>query len=181
MVDNHLLISRVQSNSTFNANRTTVSMAAHSKEKEIDVKESAGINVFLCLLFSAMFCVALYSLGVDDSKAPPDFRYFKYVSLACLLPAIYFAQKIYTQKSTLTINSHGIWYKGTLITHWQQILQAEWQASEQTMGLHPKDFLFIQYYPSGKEDVHEIWLPISHTLSYNEHEIMETISAYMNK
>ena len=132
------------------------------------VKDSMGVNIFLGLVFLAMFISSFFNNDPDEK----GFQ-FKILYIA-IIPAILFIRKGLANRVCMVINKRGIYYFGELITTWENFIDARIDQDEVLLTIQDNFVLFVRYRQPGNK-VFRSKIPLRNTHNKAEEEIIEAI------
>jgi hypothetical protein len=132
------------------------------------VKESMGVNIFLGLVFLAMFISSFFN---ND----PDAKGFEFKILyIAIIPAVLFIRKGLINRVCMVINKKGIYHSGELITTWDDFIDARIDQDEVIMTIQDNFVLFVRYRQPGNK-IFRSKIPLRNTQNKAEEEIIEAI------
>ena len=140
------------------------------------VKESALIGFLFSFIFFAMFIGALVTINFNLNYPIDVLRFILY---GTLFPAIIFLIKAINKKVIIEINNTGIWYKGTLITSWDNYVNAYIFQEEIPGSLDENIRLSIEYYVPDKDINYISVLKMENSQNKSEEQIICAINNFL--
>ena len=142
------------------------------------MKESALIGYLFSILFFAMFIGALLTIKFDPNY---PFEGYRVIIYGTIFPAIVFLIKAIKTKAIIELNKTGIWYKGNLITSWDNFVNAYMFQEEIPGSLNENIRLAIEYYVPEKGMNYISKLNMENTQDKSEDQIMFAINDFLIK
>lgn len=142
-----------------------------------DVKDSRGCNLTIgCLMLAAFACILL----VDhfDLKHPSIYQLL-YLSV---VPAVYMIRRGVINKTIITINRHGFYYLGAMVTNWDNFIDAVIRQDEENktppFDLADRFVLVIRYGKIGQPGYFIRKFLLTAAMDKSEEEIMAAMKFY---
>lgn len=137
--------------------------------KPFVVRDSMGVNIFIGLVFLAMFISTFFN-NDPDAKGGFDFK-FLYLAI---IPAILFFKKGFTNRICIVINRKGIYHFGDLITTWDDFIDARVDQDQKVLSIQDNFVLYVRYRQPGNK-MFRSKIPLRNTQNKAEEEIIEAI------
>ena len=137
-------------------------------DKPFLVKDSMGVNIFLGLVFLAMFVSSFFNTD-------PDAKGFQFnILYIAIIPAILFIRKGLINRVCIVINKKGIYHFGELITTWEDFIDARIDQDEVVLTIQDNFVLFVRYRQPGNK-IFRSKIPLRNTQNKSEEEIIAAI------
>jgi hypothetical protein len=148
--------------------------AKFNAENDFLVKESAETNLIISIIFFIIFFIAVYS---------GDFGWEVYSAAIgiFLLRSAYYLNNARKKEAFIRINKTGFYYKGSLITAWNNFVEASIKQDEIPGSINDNFVLIIQYYSGYPLDLYVYKIPLTNTQDKADEEILEAIQFYYNE
>ncbi len=148
------------------------------KQDSFVVRECAWINFLLSFLFFAMFIGTLVTTNLNSNYKLEDYQY---IYLLTLIPSILLLINGIKKNKLIEINKVGIFYRGILITVWQNFINAYIIEEEIPGSLKDNFRLMIEYYVPEKGMKYISKLAMSSSQDKSEDQIIAAIKDFHNE
>jgi hypothetical protein len=153
------------------------------KDENFIVRESKFFNYFSGFIFVAFFFGILVTRDFERGNRIGEF-YFIYIFI--LILAAFFFVKGTRNSTNIVINKIGIYYKGTLISKWENFINAfirqeEYQVGTNSDGINDNFKIIIEYFDPNLGENFVYSIPTSSTQDKSEYEIISAISYFSGK
>ncbi|MBS1757401.1 MAG: hypothetical protein JSU03_09000 [Bacteroidetes bacterium] len=148
-----------------------------SESKSFIVKESVVINAVAAFIFWVMFFYAIYYKEFSNSN-PRKITILPYLTF---IPAILFTIKATINKPIIEINSKGFYYRGSLITTWENFNSIKLSQDDVVGSISDNFVLFIEYIKPGYSNYFCTKLSLGYTQNKGEEDVIEATEFYYSK
>lgn len=148
------------------------------KQNNFIVRESGWINFLFSFLFFAMFIGSLITINFAKDYSIESYRYILHLTI---IPAILLLVNGIKKNKIIELNKTGIFYRGTLITIWQNFVRAYITQEEIPGSLNDNFRLIIEYYVPEKGMNYITKLKMSSSQDKSEEQIMAAIKDFLNE
>jgi hypothetical protein len=143
------------------------------------VKEAKSINILLSVIFFVLFFAMIgYNQFATSSTQSADMRFYGSVAYGLLIPAVLFAIKAFKNNILIEINETGIFYSGSLVTHWENFISIRYRQEQEAESISDDFVLLIEYFKPGFATSYITKIGLSNTQDKSEEEIIEAAEEY---
>ena len=141
------------------------------------VRESPIINYLFGTIFLLMSVYGLITITTNYQ----NIKSYEYIACVMFLPALFFLKKAQRKKIVLQLDESGLYFRGKLITTWQNFVSGYITALEQPGSLMDSFVLVLEYYTPEKGIVYRINLNMDDSQDKSDNEIMDAIKYFSDK
>lgn len=158
-----------------------------SKESQFIVGEEKVLDLIMAVLFFGIF---LYGLIDAILLHLPRINYVSFISVAALVPAIFYYRKGKNKRIYIRINKKGIYQDEQLVTDWSNFLNAYISQKKPVMGpgisgstnpIQDNFILVLEYLKEGQTQGFRRKIPLTNTQNKSEEEIMAAVNFFLKE
>ena len=149
-----------------------------TKNSEFIVGEEKALVYFLAAAFFALF---LYGLIDAIRQHFSNLKYYSFLFMLSLAPALIFFTKGRSKRIYIRINKTGIYQDEQLVTNWSNFLKVYITQKEKVLSIQDNFMLVVEYRKDGAKDGFRRKIPLTNTQNKSEEEVLEAVIFFWKK
>ena len=146
-----------------------------TKDSEFVVGEEKIMDYILATLFFALF---VYGLVDAIRHQFTNLKYYSFIFMLALAPAILFFVKGRSKRVYIRINKTGIYQDEQFVTGWSNFLNAYITQKESVLSIQDNFILIVEYMKDGNDQGFRRKIPLTNTQNKSEEEVLEAIKFF---